>query len=73
MSIAHIFRRPHYTSDATQFINKLKEEKPGLDLAQRQGRSLLWDRRLDPELQKQFRAARVPQQAYVYQNAPLDR
>ena len=73
MSIANIFRRPHYTSEATQFISQLKQDKPGLDLAQREGRALLWDRQLDRDLQAEFRAARVPQQPYVYQTAPLDR
>ena len=73
MSIVNFFRRPHYTSDTTQFIHQLKEENPALDLGQRQGRALLWDRQIDPELQHQFRAAKVRQQPYVYQNAPLDR
>lgn len=73
MSIANIFRRPHYTSEATQFISQLKQEKPGLDKAQQDGRALLWDRQIDRDLQAEFRAARVPQQPYVYQTAPLDR
>lgn len=73
MSIANIFRRPHYTSEATEFISQLKQEKPGLDQAQREGRALLWDRQIDRDLQAEFRAARVPQQPYVYQTAPLDR
>ena len=73
MSIANIFRRPHYTSEVTQFISQLKQEKPGLDLAKRQGRALLWDRQIDRDLQAEFRAARVPQQPFVYQTDPLDR
>ncbi len=73
MSIANIFRRPHYTSEATQFLSQLKQEKPSLDQAQREGRALLWDRQIDRDLQAEFRAARVPQQPYVYQTAPLDR
>ncbi|MBA4265089.1 MAG: DUF3460 domain-containing protein, partial [Comamonadaceae bacterium] len=35
-----IFARPHYTSDATQFIQKLKAEKPSLEKEQREGRAL---------------------------------
>lgn len=61
------FARPHYKSDATQFIEKLKEENPQLEAQQRAGRLLLWDKPVDRSLWQQFRAARVPQQPYVYQ------
>ncbi|MGB3069994.1 MAG: DUF3460 family protein [Ottowia sp.] len=70
MSLANFFRRPHYTSDTTDFIAQLKHDKPGLDQSQRQGRALLWDRQIDRDLQSEFRAGRVPQKPYVYQNAP---
>lgn len=72
MSIANIFRRPHYTSDVTDFIAHLKQEKPALDLSQRQGRALLWDKQLDRDLESEFGAARVPQKPYVYQTAPSE-
>ena len=42
-----IFRRPDYESDTTQFIHRLKSEKPELEAQQRQGRELLWDKLLD--------------------------
>ena len=61
------FARPHYTSDATQFIEKLKATKPELDKAQREGRALLWDKAIDREAQKDWREARVAQKPYVYQ------
>jgi Protein of unknown function (DUF3460) len=67
MSIAHIFRRPDYTSDATQFIDQLKASKPELDAQQRAGRALLWDKPVDREAQRAYNAARVPQKPYVYQ------
>ena len=70
MSIANIFRRPHYMSDTTQFINQLKEAKPGLDQAQRQGRALLWDKQIDRDLQAEIDEGEVPQKPYVYQTAP---
>ena len=70
MSIANFFRRPHYTSDATQFIDQLKQAKPDLDTRQRQGRALLWDKQIDRDLQEEFSEARVPQKPYVYQTAP---
>ena len=62
-----IFARPHYTSDATDFIAKLKADKPTLEQEQRQGRALLWDKQIDRDLQAQARAAQVPQKPYVYQ------
>jgi hypothetical protein len=62
-----IFARPHYTSDATDFLNQLKNDKPGLEQSQRNGRSLLWDKQIDLGLQAEADAAEVPQQPYVYQ------
>lgn len=62
-----IFARPHYRSEATQFIDQLKADKPELEQAQRAGRSLLWDKQVDREAQAQAEAATVPQKPYVYQ------
>ena len=62
-----IFGRPHYTSDATQFIEQLKAARPTLEDEQRAGRALLWDKRIDREAQDDYEDARVPQQPYVYQ------
>lgn len=61
------FRRPDYQSDATQFIEQLKAERPELEAQQRAGRALLWDKSVDRTAWSEFRAARVPQQPYVYQ------
>jgi hypothetical protein len=61
-----IFRRPDYRSDATQFIDQLKAEKPDLEARQRAGRALLWDKTLDRELQGEYAQARVAQKPYVY-------
>ncbi|MGB2882786.1 MAG: DUF3460 family protein, partial [Rhodoferax sp.] len=33
----NIFRRPDYTSEATQFIRQLKKDNPNLEAQQRQG------------------------------------
>jgi Protein of unknown function (DUF3460) len=63
----NLFARPHYTSDATQFIDSLKSGNPELEAAQREGRALLWDKQVDRSFQAQAQAAQVPQQAYVYQ------
>ena len=62
-----IFQRPHYTSDATQFIEQLKAQKPQLEKEQRAGRALLWDKAVDRQTQQEFKAARVAQKPYVYQ------
>ena len=56
-----------YKSDVTAFIEELKDKKPTLEAEQRQGRALLWDRRVDRDAQAEVAASRVPQQPYVYQ------
>jgi len=61
-----LFWKP-YKSDVTAFIESLKTAKPSLEDEQRAGRALLWDRHPDRQAQAQWQAARVPQQAYVYQ------
>ena len=63
----NIFRRPDYTSEATQFLDQLKMQKPMLEAEQLKGRSLLWDKVIDRLALKGFRSAKVKQQAYVYQ------
>ena len=62
-----IFNRPHYTSDATQFIDELKRRKPSIEAEQRAGRALLWDKNLDRSQQQEYIDGKVSQQPYVYQ------
>lgn len=62
-----IFARPHYESDATQFLNELKRQRPELEAQQQAGRALLWDKEIDRELAADMQAGRVPQKPYVYQ------
>ena len=62
----HIFRRPDYQSEVTQFINQLKDQKPGLEDQQQAGRALLWDKEVDRDLWTEYRAGRVAQKPYVY-------
>ncbi|CAN1514856.1 Protein of unknown function DUF3460 [Burkholderiaceae bacterium] len=62
-----IFQRDHYTSEATQFIEQLKAQKPGLEQAQRDGRALLWDKAVNHDVQQDLQAGRVAQKPYVYQ------
>jgi Protein of unknown function (DUF3460) len=61
-----LFWKP-YTSDVTQFIQSLKQSKPSLEAEQRAGRALLWDKAQDRAASAAHSAAKVPQQAYVYQ------
>ncbi len=57
-----------YQSEATQFLNGLKQANPQLEQSQRDGRALLWDKApIDLENQRRLNEARVKQQAYVYQ------
>ena len=70
MSLARIFQRPHYRSEATQFLDDLKKARPDLEQKQREGCALLWDKQIDRNLQTEFRAGGVKQKPYVYQTAP---
>jgi len=67
MSLLHFFRRPDYRSDATQFIDQLKVDRPHLDAAQQPARALLWDASVDRHVLKEFNAGKVAQKPYVYQ------
>ena len=58
-----------YESDHTLFIKQLKEQNPGMEARQQEGRGLLWDKApLTLEEQRRLKESRVKQQAYVYQN-----
>jgi hypothetical protein len=61
-----LFWKP-YKSEVTSFIDELKAKKPTLEAEQRAGRALLWDRKLDRAALAEWKDAKVPQQAYVYQ------
>jgi Protein of unknown function (DUF3460) len=61
-----LFWKP-YKSDVTAFIEELKAKKPTLEDEQREGRAILWDRRIDRSAEAEYSESRVPQQAYVYQ------
>lgn len=64
-----IFARPHYQSEITSFIEKMKQQKPTLEAEQRAGRALLWDKHLDRSLLDEYDEAKVAQQPYVYQTS----
>jgi hypothetical protein len=58
---------PSYESDITRFLRELKSRDPAIEDGQREGRSIYWDKDLDPDLYQRFRQSSVPQPAYVYQ------
>jgi hypothetical protein len=64
-----LFWKP-YKSELSQFLEQLKAERPTLEAEQRAGRALLWDRSQDRSVLADWREAKVPQQAYVYQTLP---
>jgi hypothetical protein len=56
-----------YQSDATQFLQQLKTQKPALEAEQRAGRALLWDKApVDLEEVERQKQSRVQQTPYVY-------
>ncbi|KAF1014438.1 MAG: DUF3460 family protein [Burkholderia sp.] len=56
-----------YTSDVTQFLNQLKQQKPTLENEQRKGRALLWDKQpIDLDEHSEQQQPRLKQTAYVY-------
>jgi len=59
--------KPLYESDVTRMVRDLLEEKPHIVEEQRKGRSMWWDKKIDPEEQKRYRESRVSQKGYVYQ------
>ncbi|HRK38939.1 MAG TPA: DUF3460 family protein [Burkholderiaceae bacterium] len=67
-----IFARPHYTSDATDFIESIKSANPALEAGQREGRNLLWDKDIDHSVQKDLLAGQIAQKPYPYQTAPTE-
>jgi hypothetical protein len=56
-----------YQSDITQFLNKLKADRPQLEAEQRKGRALLWDKQpIDLEERTEQQESRVEQTPYSY-------
>jgi hypothetical protein len=62
-------KQTRYESEATKFINDLKQKNPKLEEDQREGRALLWDKApIDLDERARADESRVKQQAYVYQS-----
>ena len=57
-----------YESDHSLFIKKLKEQNPQIEMDQRRGRDMLWDKApLTLDEQQRRAESRVKQNPYVYQ------
>ena len=57
----------HYVSDHTRFIRDLLAKKPQLEIEQRIGRAIWWDKLpADLEANRDMDEGRVPQKPYVY-------
>jgi hypothetical protein len=58
-----------YESEITKFIKDLKQKNPEIEVKQRNGRALLWDKApLDLDAMERTKESSVKQQPYVYQN-----
>ena len=55
-----------YESEATQFLQELKRQRPYLEAQQKEGRARLWDKKIDAEDTQAFEAGTVAQKPYVY-------
>lgn len=55
-----------YESELTKFMRDLFQQKPHLPEAQREARSIWWDKRVDFDELKRMRESRVPVRGYVY-------
>ena len=65
------FTKQHqlYESEITRFIKDLKKNNPDIEVQQKIGRALLWDKTpIDLDTQKRLQESRVKQQPYVYQS-----
>ena len=57
----------YYESDITSMMRDLLKQKPHITEEQKKGRSLWWDKKLDPDMLRRAALSRVAQKAYVYQ------
>lgn len=59
----------HYVSEITEFIRKLKSDRPELEREQQQGRAIWWDKPpRDLAERRKMEQGKVPQHGYVYQS-----
>jgi len=56
-----------YQSDFTRFMNDYLEHHPEVEAQRREYRLTFWDRQVDRDDQRRWKASQVPQKPYVYQ------
>lgn len=56
-----------YQSEFTRFINGFLEQHPEVETERRELRLTWWERKVDFDALKRWKASRVPQKPYVYQ------
>jgi hypothetical protein len=56
-----------YQSDFTQFMNDYLQQHPEVENQRRELRLTWWDRKVDLDDQKRWKASQVRQKPYVYQ------
>lgn len=56
-----------YQSEFTQFISSFLQQHPEVETQRQALRLTWWDRQVDPDDQRRWKASRVPQKPYVYQ------
>jgi hypothetical protein len=55
-----------YVSEYEQFLNRYKDEHPGVEAEQRRGWKIWWDHRLDLDAVDRQRKDAVPTNPYYY-------
>lgn len=55
-----------YESDITRFIKTLREQRPHLEQAQKDGRAIWWDKPQDVDTTRRNRESKIAQRPYVY-------
>ncbi len=59
-----------YESDITRFIKTLREQRPHLEQAQKDGRAIWWDKPQDVDTTRRNRESKIAQRPYVYSQKP---
>jgi Protein of unknown function (DUF3460) len=55
-----------YESEITKFLRELKQNNPNIEVEQRKGRAIWWDKPQDADTSARQNASKIPQNAYVY-------
>ena len=61
-----------YVSEITKFLREVVKSDPSIEKSQREGRDLLWDHKLDLDLEKRKQDSAVPMKGYVYDTIPAE-